>query len=104
MASTWMIIGLIIVIVFVVMKIASKKQEIAVKIVLFGFIFLMLTVGYVYVSYDSDLTSYDGTVTAVKVYGLWLKNAAVNMGSITGYALKQDWDVDPAVGNITLGK
>ncbi|PIN93296.1 hypothetical protein COU54_03575 [Candidatus Pacearchaeota archaeon CG10_big_fil_rev_8_21_14_0_10_31_24] len=104
MSSTWAIIGLIIGIVFFVIKLASKKQEVAVKIVLFGFIFLMLTIGYVYVTYDADISTYDGTVAAVKVYGIWLKNAFSNAGSVTGYAFNQNWDIDPTLGNITLGK
>jgi len=104
MSSTWAIVILIIGIVFLVMKLASKKQEVAVKIVLFGFIFLMLTIGYVYVTYDADISTYDGTVSAIKVYSLWLKHAFSNIGSTTGYALEQNWDVNSSLKNITLGK
>ncbi len=67
-AGAWGFIGLIVIIVFVVLRIDSRRQEVAVKIVLFLSVGYMLTGGYVFVDTDADRTSYDGVVSLGKLY------------------------------------
>lgn len=103
-AGAWSLIALIVVIVFIVMKVASKKQEVAVKAVLMIFLFFMLTAGYVYVAYGADLTTYDGATDAFKLYFIWLGQAFRNVVGLTGDAVKQQWALNSTTINQTLAR
>lgn len=103
-AGAWGFIGLIVLIVFVVLKIASKKQEVAVKLVLFLFVGFMLTGGYVFVASDADLTSYDGVVRLGKLYLVWLDQAFFNAVSLTGNVIDQQWALNSSTINDTYYK
>ena len=94
MASVWLIVGLVILVVFIVLSISSKKQEIAVKIVLVLFITLMLTLGYVYAKTNPDLSNTSGIVNFSKAYFAWLSAAFSNVLDASGYISKQDWNAE----------
>ena len=100
MDSTWIFILAVILIVLVVMKISSKKQEWVVKIVIITFVFFMLTAGYVYMDSNSSIGSFSGAVNFTKAYFSWLSGAFANMKDISGYISKHEWN--PA--NKTLKK
>ena|SRR3989344_7341371 len=94
MASVWLLVGLIILIVFIVMAISSKKQEIVVKLVFITFILVMITLGYVYAKTNPDLTSTGGVINFTKSYFVWLGAAFSNALDVSGYISKQDWKAD----------
>ncbi len=94
MASIWLLIGIIIAIVFVVMKIASKKQEIMVKLVLVIFMILMMTFGYVYVKADAPLNSFDGFVDFGKYYFSWFGSVFENIKILTTNAVNLEWEAE----------
>jgi len=100
MDSTWIFIIGIILIVLVVMKVISKKQEWVVKIVIMTFIFFMLTAGYVYVDSNSSVGNFPGVVNFGKAYFSWLSGAFANVKDISGYISKHEWNSD----NKTLKK
>ena len=91
MASVWLLVGLIILIVFIVMAISSKKQEIVVKLVFITFILVMITLGYVYAKTNPDLTSTGGVINFTKSYFLWISSAFSNALDVSGYISKMDW-------------
>lgn len=95
--SAWMVLLFVIACVFVVMKVASKKQEVAVKLVLILFIFVMLSGGYVFISNDINFTSAESLMDGSRLYWAWLSTLGGNTVSITNYAIQQDW----GVGNAT---
>lgn len=94
MVSTWLAIGAVILIVVIVMKISSEKQAWAVRIVMILFIFLMITLGYVYVKDAPKINGVGGVVDFGKTYFVWLGNAFGNVKETTGYLGKQDWDIE----------
>ncbi|MBI2042784.1 hypothetical protein HYT25_00140 [Candidatus Pacearchaeota archaeon] len=94
MASIWILIGIIILVVFIVMAISSKKQAIVVKMVFVIFLLLMLTLGYVYAKTNPDLSNVSGVMNFSKVYFAWLSNAFSNALDASGYISKQPWDVE----------
>ena len=94
MASVWLLVGLIILIVFIVMAISSKKQEIVVKLVFITFIFVMITVGWVYAKTGPDLTNASGVVNFTKSYFAWVSAAFSNALDVSGYISKMDWDAE----------
>jgi len=83
--------------VFIVMKIASKKQELAIRVVLFLFAAFMLSAGYVFFAYNVNLTSIDGVVDATKIYFSWVGNIFHNTVRVSGYAIHQDWGINTTV-------
>ncbi|MEK6819585.1 MAG: hypothetical protein AABY03_00095 [Nanoarchaeota archaeon] len=91
MASIWLMVALIIFVVFIVMAISSKKQEIVVKFVFITFIFVMITVGYVYAKTTPDLTNASGVVNFTKSYFIWVSSAFSNAIDVSGYISKMDW-------------
>lgn len=92
-SSIWILIGIIIIAVVSVVKVTSKKQELAVKAVLILFIFLILGAGYVYMSHDIDLTSADGVLSGFQIYFSWLKSIFINLKSSTSYVIHQNWGI-----------
>src|SRR3989344_2214482 len=90
----------VILIVLVVKKVASKKQEWVVKFVVIVFVFLMLTAGYVYINTDSSVGNFSGAVNFTKSYFSWLSGVFANMKDISGYISKHEWNSE----NKTLKK
>jgi hypothetical protein len=99
-AQIWIIIAFIVIAVYFITSLANKKQAIALKLLLVLFFFFMVTIGYVWVSKDVDLTSFDGIVRAVQIYLSWLGHIFVNAKSTAGYVVHQDWAIE---ANQTLG-
>ena len=91
MASIWLMVALIIFVVFIVMAISSKKQEIVVKLVFITFIFVTITIGYVYATTNPDLTNASEIVSFTKSYFIWLGSAFSNALDVSGYISKMDW-------------
>lgn len=100
MDSIWVFIIAVILIVLVVMKISSKKQEWVVKFVIITFVFFMLTAGYVYIQSDSSVASFSGVANFTKAYFSWLSGAFANIKDISGYISKHEWNLE----NKTLKK
>ena len=105
MAIAWFIIVILIVLALIVI---FKFQDVLfvftlIKKYMFPIIFLVvvlffvISLNYIHNSYGIDLTSAKGFVEALKVYLLWIKNLALNLGNVAGNAIKQDW----AFGNVT---
>lgn len=59
-------------------------------------IFLLFSVSFVYTKTNPELTSFGGFVSFVKVYFSWVLGFFSNVGDISGYVVKQNWE-----GNLT---
>ena len=99
--GAWGVIGFVVASVFVVMKVSSKKQEVAVKLVLFMFLFLMLSGGYVFITNNVDFTSAAGLTAGTKLYWAWLSSLGSNIASVTAFTIHQDWGINSTA---VLGK
>src|SRR3989344_4391846 len=98
MAGVWFLFIIIILIVFLVLKVVMKKQAIATKLGFFLFIFLMLTVGYVYSVSDLEIKTVEDVFNFGGVYFSWLSSLFGNVKSITSNAIEQNWDVNNSTG------
>ena len=52
---------------------------------------VILSLGYVYATSSSDLSTLDGIIAFLKNYVTWLVAVFGNTGKIAGYAINQDW-------------
>ena len=93
-AGIWFTFIIIILIVFLVLKVVMKKQAIATKLAFFIFIFLMLTVGYVYTTSDIKIRSVEDVFDFTGVYFSWLFSMFDNMKALTANVIAQDWGVN----------
>lgn len=93
-SSAWLFIIAVIVIVFVFMKVASKKQEIAVKLAFVIFMILILTIGYVFVKTDPQLNEPVGIVGFGKTYFLWIGSIFTNLKILSTNAVNLEWEAD----------
>ncbi len=99
----WGLIILLLAIVLVILwinKYQNKYQSFQGN--LFNFIvvstllFLVVSIGYVYLSGDFELKSFEDFLFFGKSYLSWLGNFFGNTKNIVGYTVKQDWG-----GNLT---
>ena len=97
--SIWLLYGIIILIMFLLIKVVMKKQAIATKLALFLFILIILTVGYVYMSYDQEINSVNDLFDFGGVYFSWLGSSFHNFKSITGDVTQKDWSINNVTKN-----
>ncbi|MEK6883431.1 MAG: hypothetical protein AABY22_27640 [Nanoarchaeota archaeon] len=76
------------------MKIANKKQDVAIKITMILFITLALTIGYVYIKTSPSIDNAKDIIDFSKIYYVWMLKAFDNVKDITGNAINQDWNVN----------
>ncbi len=99
MIISWIFIAIVAFLIFLavfksqdLMALLSYVKKYMFTVILIGLIVFLSFVFYrVYSTHDIDLTSYNGIIEAGKLYLLWFKSAFDNLGSITGYAINQDW-------------
>lgn len=90
-SGTWFLVAILILIVYLVMKVSSKKQEVAIGMTWFLFLFIVFTTTYLYISSDYKLTTFDGFAGFVKHYFSWLGAMFENVKTITTNAINLDW-------------
>lgn len=102
--EVWFGVIAIILIVLIMLKIVSKKQAAAVKLAIILFVFLMITIGYMTVTYDVDITTFSGLKQAGTVYVTWIGSIFKNMGKISTFAFQQEWGLDSAINSTMADK
>lgn len=95
--GVWVLAASMIVILFLYMRVIRKKQDIAIKLALIIFIFLILTIPYVIQKTDFSIKNVKDGVSFGKVYASWLVNVFVNVKTTTAKVIGFDW-----VGNKTV--
>lgn len=100
MALAWWIITIIVFILaylFVfkfqdfMFLITLLKKNIFLILALGIVLFFAFSLYHIHTNYDINWKSFDGIRYAGKLYWVWMKNVFANVGSITGYAVQQDW-------------
>jgi hypothetical protein len=86
---------LIILALIAVIVIGAKFREFGAKTKLTALVLVLIlffgTLGYVWFVAKPDLTTYQGFLGLGRAYYSWCASLFGNMGSITGYAVQQDW-------------
>lgn len=101
MVSWILIIAIIIILAILLFKLKEIRHKLLYGGIAVLAIFLLFSFGYVYLHSKVNLASYDGFVQVGQLYLGWLKAAASNFGSITSYAVKQEWGAN--LTNLSLG-
>ena len=94
--SIWFMFVVIILIVYVVLKVVLKKQAVATRLALYLFVMVMLTVGYVYMSSDSEIKTVKDVFNFGGVYFSWIGSVFHNFRSLTANAVQEDWSINNA--------
>ncbi len=92
--SIWFLYSVIILIMFLLIQVVMKKQAIATKLALFLFVFIILTVGHVYMSSGIEVKSVKGVFDFGGAYFSWMGSFFHNVKSVTGDVTQKDWSVN----------
>lgn len=86
------IIIIFLIVLFVFFKFTGFRNQPIVTYSI-GFVLLLLAVTFVFVVNEQglDLTSFDGLISAVRIYFVWVGNVFNNIGTITGSASNLEW-------------
>ena len=86
-------------VVFIVVALVQKRQSMATGVVKIVSIFLVLSIGYVFIVNHVKLNSFSSIVDGTKIYFNWLLSFFNKAAQVTSYAVKQNW-----TANTTLGR
>lgn len=90
----WLIIVLLVIFVLIVLKFKEVRHKLGFLILLLIFLFLVVTAFNVYKNNKVDISTFDGLVSAGKIYFSWLGSVVDNVKGISGYASKQEWSIN----------
>ncbi|MDD5192242.1 MAG: hypothetical protein PHH54_05890 [Candidatus Nanoarchaeia archaeon] len=88
---SWLIIGILVVLVFLVLNLGHMKHRVWVFLIVLLVLFLYISISVVYHKYDLSFDSTEGAVDSAKIYLGWLGNGFSNMKTLVGNAVKMDW-------------
>jgi len=89
--SVWFLLIMMVVAMILVVTLVQKKQAIATKLALIIGIFLVLTVGFVYISSDAKIHGVGDVFNFIKTYFSWLGSAFHNLRTVTANVVNLDW-------------
>lgn len=94
---SWVVIGILVVVFLLLLKFRHVRHRFLAVVLVLLLLFFYLTATQLFAEKDVNLKSFDGLVTAGRVYGAWLWHATGNTRVILGNAIKMDW-----IGNSSL--
>ncbi|MBS3089561.1 hypothetical protein J4461_01620 [Candidatus Pacearchaeota archaeon] len=94
----WYIIGALVVLALILLKFKEIRHQLGIFIGLGILVFLVISFGTLSASNDLDLTSFDGVVSASKLYIVWLGNLFTNVKGISTYVVNQPWGINESIG------
>jgi len=84
--------------VFFFLRVKHLKHKIFAVIIILFILFFYTTAATLIREHDIDFTSFDGIVSATKIYFSWLVSMFSNLKDVTSNVIKMDW-----TGNLTDG-
>ena len=96
MALNWIIIAILIVLVLMFLKFRHIKHRLFAVLLIVLLIFFYTTATKLFSEQQINLKSFDGIVSAGKIYFSWLGHAVKNIVEVTNNVIKMDW-----AGNLT---
>jgi len=93
---SWIIIGLLLVLLLFFAKARHVKHKFFAIFLVFILLFLYLSASQLFSGANIDFKSFEGWIKAGKIYFSWLVNIGGNLKNLAGEAIKLDW-----VGNST---
>ena len=99
--AVWLLVALAVCVLVVLFKFRELKHHLSLVIIIAILVFLTLSFASVYTDNKVDLTTYEGVSRIAGVYMSWLSTAFDNSVKIAGYAVKQDWSIEPTNSTVT---
>ncbi len=87
----WWVIGFLVVLGLFLFRAKEIKHRIGLIIISFLLIFLALSLYQIYSFNSVDLSTFDGVISAGKLYVSWLGTVFNSAKEVTSYAVHQDW-------------
>ena len=99
---SWAFAILVAIIVgFILVKSTDLKHRLTFFLIAGLAVFLGLSLGYVFLTNEFDLTSFSGWLNVGRVYMSGLGAFADNLAKVSGFAIRQDWAIN--ITNSSLG-
>ena len=89
---SWIVVILVLVAMFIFFKTTGVRFG-KTWTILIGFIifFFVLTFGYLITKSGAEVSSFDGFVSAIRIYFTWLGGFFDNLGNIGGNVISTNW-------------
>lgn len=91
MGFSWVILGVVIVVLLIFFKFKETQHKLHLWFIGGFILFALGSIWTVYSTHAVDLTTFDGFMTLMKLYVLWLKQIGHNIADLTGYVVNQHW-------------
>ncbi len=97
MGTGWIFLLILVAVIVIVVELIKKKQAVATKMAMIVMIFLVLSVGYVFLANNIELNSMSSLVKGTGIYFNWLGTLFNNAVDITSYVIKMDWATNSSI-------
>jgi len=87
----WIVVAIIIIAIIVVVALVKKRQAMATGVVTIFSIFIVISLGYVFITHNIQLNSIGSLVDGTKIYLNWMWSFFDKAYDVTSYAIKMDW-------------
>ena len=87
----WVVVVILVGVVFMVVALVQKRQSMATGVVKIVAVFIVLSVGYIFIINQVQLNSLSSIIDGTKIYFNWLLSFFGKAADVTSYAIKQDW-------------
>lgn len=94
----WWIVGALLIFAFLLFKFKDIRHRVSWFFIILVIVFLVASFGIVSNSNDIDLGTFDGVVKAGNLYFSWIGSIVGKIGSISSYAINQDWHLNSTTG------
>lgn len=91
MYLSWIILGMFVILVVLLLEFKDIKHRLFFFAMAGLIVFILSTFIYVALKGDASFTSFEGFISAGKMYMVWLDGFFSNMGKISAFAVKQNW-------------
>ncbi|MFH1711152.1 MAG: hypothetical protein ABH840_02470 [Nanoarchaeota archaeon] len=98
---SWIVIGILLVVFLVVLKARHIKHRFFALILVMLFIFVYYTSTILLSNQSIDFKSFEGWVSAGKIYFSWMAHVFGNTRSIVGNVVSMDWAGNSTILNST---
>jgi len=89
---SWLIIVALVLILIIFLKVRTFQHKFYLTLIIVLVLFFYITGSRVIAQNNIDVNSFDGMVSATKVYFSWLGSIFTNTKALVGNAINMDWD------------
>ena len=94
MGFGWVLVITVLVVLFLLFKFKAMRHKIGLVVSISLLVFFFVSFGQLYFTHDLDLSTFDGVLSAGKIYFSWLGSFTGNVVKVSTYAVKQNWELN----------